>query len=85
MTMKKVTDRVREMRAKKEVEGASSGEAAASASADAMCSLAFQVFNATVGDRAYAPDSYHHTHTPFPRERADRCGWWLGGRCAGRE
>ena len=59
MTMKKVADRVREMRAKKEIEGSDRGEAAASASADAMCSLAFQVFNSTVGDRADALDFFH--------------------------
>lgn len=77
MTMKKVTDRVREMRAKKDVEGAgpgrgaSSGEAAASASADAMCSLAFQVFNSTVGDRAWkvrwagmSARDFHSTEPP---------------------
>jgi hypothetical protein len=46
-----------------------------------MCSLAFQVFNSTVGDRAYAPDPCHHASK---KARADR-GGWLGGRCAGRE
>lgn len=83
MTMKKVTDRVREMQAKKEAEGAGQGRGVSGGeAADALCSLAFQVFNSTVGDRAYAPDSYHHA---IKSVLIGVGGGWLGGRCAGRE